>query len=644
MKHQQNLFIRTDLNRIIFGTVWTLITVTSALMAADPFPGKPPICPRWAFEHWVWEDNVNTRTSAEQLVQGYLDRSIPVSAVILDSPWETAYNTCVFDQTAARYPNAQTMINNFHAKNVKVIMWITAVVNTESPDYAAARAANVGVNNSADISWWKGVGIHIDHTSTSAKTWWHGLLDKVLNMDVDGFKVDQGADYVPAPVITSIGSLTTDVFKKYYYADMFDYTTGKNPQAVTVARAYSAAQNGFGASIAKSPISWQGDFDGDFSGISNQVNDIYTAAQAGYSAPGVEIGGYQGANPTKHSLIRYTQFAALTPLMENGGSNGGMTCHTPWYWDSIGGNANTQTTDIYRYFVSLHNELVPYLFSYDVEASLTGTSILRNTDIPNAQHMLGEEIFVSPLISDVTVKKIIFPASGEWIDYWNDSIVFTAGTTIQQYSSPLNRIPLFIKAGAIIPMNVKTSVTGHGDSTSAGKITMVIYPKATSAFTFHRPTGDGVAYENIAIDVVETGGSVLVKMTGGSAQTYRMRVKRPTPPTAVSGADAWKYDTADKWVIIDKQGANFQVTINPSTKTKSLQQTLSATVQHSLTFALTGNRISLPGELPARTHCITIQDLSGKVLRKKSSDKTVFDIEKDFGIRKGLYIITVSPQ
>lgn len=61
----------------------------------EPFPGNPPIVPRWAFEPWVWEDNTNTQASTLNLVQGYLDRQIPVGAVIDDSPWETRYNNLI---------------------------------------------------------------------------------------------------------------------------------------------------------------------------------------------------------------------------------------------------------------------------------------------------------------------------------------------------------------------------------------------------------------------------------------------------------------------------------------------------------------------------------------------------------------------
>ncbi len=123
-------------------------------------------------------------------------------------------------------------------------------------------------------------------------------------------------------------------------------------------RPYAAAQGLIGSDLSKCSVGWVGDHDGGFAGIATQMNDVYTSAQMGYGAPGVEVGGYVNA-PSKDSLIRYAEFGALTPLMENGGTNGGLTQHLPWFWDA-------QTVTIYQYFATgvSASELGSYNFSY----------------------------------------------------------------------------------------------------------------------------------------------------------------------------------------------------------------------------------------------------------------------------------------
>jgi alpha-glucosidase (family GH31 glycosyl hydrolase) len=509
----------------------------------------PPITPRWAFEHWAWEDNTNTRASTETLIQAYLDRGIPVGAVIVDSPWETHYNDLIWD--TARYPAPQAMIAGFHAKGVKVVMWITAFVDTDVAEYQTVKRQGYAVNGGVDATWWKGVGAHVDITNQAAAAWWNEKLVRLLSDGVDGWKLDRGADYIGDPIATSAGSLSRTVFKQRLSADFYDTTTAANPNAIVMVRPFNAAQGGVGSDISKCSMGWVGDHDGGFAGIVTQKNDIYTSAQMGYGAPGVEVGGYMGAAPSKNSLIRYAQFGALTPLMENGGENGGLREHLPWTWDAA-------TVDIYRYFATLHSELGPYNFSYGVEAHLTGQSIIREADQVRAQHLLGAQILTSVITTDVSAKAVTFPAGSSWIDYWNEDTVYAGGTTAQ-YSAPLDRYPIFIKAGAILPLDVKSPVTGHGDVTSTGKITLQIYPQAQSGFTFHRPTGEGVAYENVRVDVDASSGTVSV--TGASAAPYRLRIKSLRAPTDVAGADAWSYEAATKTLIADKQGSTFTLTI-----------------------------------------------------------------------------------
>jgi hypothetical protein len=516
---------------------------------ADPFPGPPPIVPRWAFEPWVWEDNTNTRSAAENLVQGYLDRNIPVGAVIIDSPWETCHNT--FEWNTDSYPNPQQMIDGFHAQGVRVVVWITGFVNGDCPDYDFVKDQGYAVDGGRDFDWWQGRGVHVDFTNPHAINWWHSKADGVLGMGIDGWKVDMSPNYVSDPVSTYVGSISKQDFKKYYYADFFDYTTGHDPYAITLARPYSF-QGGDGAPVSKVSVGWCGDFGGDFAGLNGQKDDAYESAQRGYGAPGVEIGGYEPPAPTRRSLIRYAQFAAMTPLMENGGRNGGDAEHLPWYWD-------VETVDVYRYFAILHSELVPYMFSYSVESSLTGESIVRDSDKDAAHHKLGEEIFVSVLDSDALSKMVTFPAGAEWIDYWDEARVFE-GACSAGYDVPLDRYPIFFETGAVIPMNVTTNVTGHGDATVAGKTTLLVFPAGTTSFTFHRPLGDGTAYEDVQIHVDESRGTITVD--GGSTTDYVLRVKSFSAPGSVTGADSWTYDAAGEYVIADRRGQGFMITID----------------------------------------------------------------------------------
>jgi alpha-glucosidase (family GH31 glycosyl hydrolase) len=527
-----------------------LLSGPAARAEGGLFEGNPPIVPRWALEPWVWEDTTNTEASAQRLVQGYLDRNIPVGAVLIDSPWATHYNS--FEWDPRRYPDPSGMIAGFHAAGVRVILWITGFVNNDAPDYEHVRAQGYSVEAGKNFQWWKGSGIHLDFTNPEAMRWWHSRMDKILDLGIDGWKVDQSADFVTDPVSTSIGSLSRQDFKQYYYADFFDYSTSRNPQFIIFARPYSSREQAAGAPVSRHSVGWSGDFRGDFAGLEAQKNDVYESARLGYGAPGVEVGGYWPVHPDKKSLIRYAQFAALTPLMINGGLNGGEAQHLPWYWDQ-------ETVDIYRYYATLHSELVPYLFSYSVEAYIEGLSILREPDSERSQHMLGEEIFVSAITADTEVKLVDFPGGARWIDYWNEGYFYEGGSS-SEYDAPLDRYPIFIRAGAVIPLNVRNGVTGHGDETSAGKTTLAIYPAGTTGFTYHQPLGDGTEFTVVRIEVDELSGTI--RVDGSAPGDYRLRVKSFARPAAVEGASSWYYDEAAQIVVIDHVGEDFSLTIH----------------------------------------------------------------------------------
>lgn len=268
----------------------------------------PPITPAWALGHIVWEDSLNTEDGARRIVGEYFKHGIPVHAVIIDSPWSTAYND--FEWDYFRYPGHAQMIEDFSKKNVKVILWLTGVVNRKSKDtrlqksinYDEVVRRNLGINKNVPATWWKGEGVHIDFTNPDAIEWWSQQLDKVFKDGVYGWKVDQGEYWFGDIVETSMGEMSNALFRPYYYDAMYDYTVKRNPNAIIIARPYSH-QGGFAASVEKMSLGWCGDFSGDWSGLKLQIQNIYKSSQRGYGAIGCEVAGFLAQKQVKNPLF-----------------------------------------------------------------------------------------------------------------------------------------------------------------------------------------------------------------------------------------------------------------------------------------------------------------------------------------------------
>ena len=93
------------MNRLIKLTITALLVLLFFMkvsFAQNPDMQAPPVIPFWAFGHWIWEDEKNTREAVELLVDGYRKNNIPVGAIIVDSPWMNSYNDFVWDET--KYP------------------------------------------------------------------------------------------------------------------------------------------------------------------------------------------------------------------------------------------------------------------------------------------------------------------------------------------------------------------------------------------------------------------------------------------------------------------------------------------------------------------------------------------------------------
>lgn len=491
-----------------------ILALAATLSCTTSSPAETvPVTPAWALGHIVWEDQFNTQDAVLRLVDGYLDRGIPVNGVIIDSPWATCYNSFKWDRTL--YPEPEALLAGLKAKGVHSLLWLTGCVNVTCNDleqqkceyFDEAVTMGYAVNDGQTSRWWKGDGVHIDFTNPDAVKWWYGLLDGVLAEGVDGFKVDGGETAFGDSVKTSIGVLPNRDFRHFYYDAMYDYAVSRRPQeGVILARPYSAKSgNGRDAEFAsksKLSLGWCGDFSGDWTGLKEQIADIYNSAIAGYGAVGTEIGGFYRSPSTKEQLVRYAQFGAMTACMINGGSNKPFENHIPWWHGEDAGRA-------YKDAVLLHCRLVPYIFSTLVDAHLHGGTLIRNADLEAESHCLGPDFFTKAITCESGHVRFTLPSGCDWADMRNGER-FQGGSIIER-DYALDEFPLFVRVGAIVPMRTDDGMT------------VFVCPGTTVAeTTLHWPKGDGIDYFDVHVRFDPATGKTDITAAG-----------EPTPPVQV---------------------------------------------------------------------------------------------------------------
>lgn len=471
-------------------------------------PAPPLHTPRWAFSPWISKD-ISTTQDTYDFVDGFRSRDIPVGAVVLDSPWETQYNT--FQPSPTRYPQFQKLVTDMHQRGVRVVLWITPLTNSASFDletggdkyagaaenFQPAKDCKFFVNDGETYVWWKGQGAAIDFFNSAARAFWHQQQDTVLDAGIDGWKLDFGESYIATePLATAAGEKTLQEYSEEYYRDFLSYgVQRRGREFVTMVRAYDQSYQLPGRFYARpehAPVGWMGDNRRDFVGFADALNHMFVSARAGYAVLGSDIGGYLDVDdqaPTgphipynDEAFLRWTAVGALTPFMQlHGRAN-----LTPWTVPT----RVDETVAAYRYFAKLHEQLVPFFYSLAEEAH--GRAILfpqgdEATWAGDYRYVLGEALLVAPILDGSGRRDVKLPTGARWADFFQLSAVYAGGSTVASYDArSAQRLPLFLREGAIVPLEVLDDSTGLGNRDSNGAQTVLMFPGSQrSTFRLH---------------------------------------------------------------------------------------------------------------------------------------------------------------
>jgi alpha-glucosidase (family GH31 glycosyl hydrolase) len=537
--------------------------------------GQLPLTPEWVLECWIWEDDVNTAERVDELLEGYAKHDIPVRTILLDSPWSERYNDFKVDTTL--YPEPKKYFKKLQDNGYRVVLWMTPNVNFYNKGlkiensqewYDSARNKGYLAGNGQITDWWKGKGGFIDYSNPEAVKWWRKQQQDVFDYGIDGWKLDGSATLFwsklgPVPFFykkTKSGLMTTRTYMDNYYRNEYFHGLTQNPEFITLSRSIDRGFHPEGFSpIDASPVNWVGDQKHSWvtsemlaenndkkvdialkgiEGFESAIESILESAKLGYNIIGSDIAGFSGSKIPPRLYIRWTQFSTFCGLFLNGGHGE----RALW-------KRSQQELEIIRKYSWLHTELVPYMYSYVVSGH-NGGAVLQKPVEGKYHYMFGDYLLVAPIYKDELTNNITLP-KGKWRYWFDDSKIIEGPITFEQ-EFPLDEYPLFIKEGAIIPMNIERSYTNIGTKENAGYLTLLIYPHNESSFTVY----DYKTQEETEITVDESDSEIEINIEK-KRRKHIIKLLLATPPhkvtldnkTLVEGTDYWFENESKKLII-----------------------------------------------------------------------------------------------
>ena len=477
---------------------------------------------------------------------------------------------------------------------------LTCMVDSSSKDtrvkdsqafYEEARTNGYLASDGYQWKWWKGKGGFIDYSNPKAMQWWTGLQRQVMDWGCDGWKLDGCDTFFSSKVggvavpygHTASGTMTTRQYMDHYSRVELQNGQARNPQFIVMVRALDQGWHPEGFSpLDAATVTWVGDNNHTWGlkdrGIQGALTDILGSARLGYCVIGSDVAGYHGrSNPddigaatsallgnwskpasavaagtndfgstadntiAPNIYIRWAEFSTFCGLFLNGGHGERRLWKRSW-----------PELEIIRKFSWLHTELVPYMYSYVVECHNGAPPLMRPQEQGKFHYLFGNELLVAPIYADKLDWTVSLPA-GRWRYLFHDQEVVSGPAEVKR-EFPLDEFPVFVREGAVIPLNVSRSYTGFGDTNSTGFNTWLVYPEGKSQFTLWHPESHPKPEQTTL--AVDAGPSLKLEFAG-KHEPHILRIHMPAKPARVmlDGAelregDAWQFDAAQQRLVI----------------------------------------------------------------------------------------------
>lgn len=591
--------------------------------------GPAPMLPKWAYGWWQCKNAYKNSDELATVVSTYRSNNIPIDCIVQDWGWWTAYGSFAW---GSGYANPSTWINTLHTNNAHLALSIWPTFNSGTPNYTQMSGHLITTScNSGTAGQW------MDAFDETALGWFWGYMNSACySAGVDAWWMD-----AVEPECNALTNQNTPMGPIEEYSNAYSLAHAKNiyehqravtsinKRVVNLTRSFYGGQQRFGT------MYWNGDISGaDMKNVATTVSGGLNSCMAGNPYWCSDIGGFQN-KPTDEILARWFEAGTFFPIFRTHGS-----LPTEIY------NYTATTKPIAIQFSTLRYRLMPYIYSlawkvtnenYTMTRALPfdfpGDASVRN--IAN-QFMFGPALLVNPVTTTGATSRSVYLPAGSWYDFWTGAPA--AGGASVNASAPLSSIPIYGRAGGILPMGPKIQYATQ----SVDPIELRVYPGANGSFTLYEDAGDGYDYEKgtgyatIPITYTDNPRNLIIGARSGSF-TGMVSSRTFNVVFVSSGHGVAETITAAPDKVLAYTGAAISTTgvlIAAQEAERAHFRSQSATLK-------TAGNVVLGSEFAGKSKVVALYDLGGKLIAMKTLRKNTIDVRKDLGVPNGTYIVKV---
>lgn len=432
----------------------TVEQITRGYRDLTGYPSMPPL---WSYGVWM---SRMTYFSADE-VNGICDRlrkeHYPCDVIHLDTGWFKTDWLCEWKFNEERFPDPKAFVQGLLKKGFKVSLWQLPYVAEDAEQIDEARKNNYICkltkqqdSEGSNFSALDYAGT-IDFTSEKATNWYKGLLKNLLDMGVKCIKTDFGENiHMDAEYENMSPELLNNLFFFFKQKTAYEITKEVTGDGIVWARsAWAGCQ--------RYPLHWGGDSCSSWEGLAGSLRGGLHFGLSGFAFWSHDVPGFHTLPNFMNSVVsddvymRWTQFGVFSSHIRYHGTNK----REPWHYPNI--------APMVKRWWKLRYKLIPYILRESEKATHSGSTIVQalifhHPEDNNCWHIddeyyFGDDFLVAPVMSSDNCRDIYLP-EGEWVEFFTGDrfSVSDGGRWLKDIETPLDRMPVFVRKGAVIPV------------------------------------------------------------------------------------------------------------------------------------------------------------------------------------------------